>query len=419
MHNGEIPCTLLDTMPRITPLKKAVLDQTDCLIFNQIFVWACIDLNEFEWFQYISSSIDTSIKVRDIDSTQAPIIKHYVACTLEILLGSDATFWNEFLDKNEAPVDKDVFLKVLEFDKDYSLGLLFSLAKLNEVDQDIVLSICNDILFNENLNIKNAPRIIKFRLSDRLLACQFPDSSILFYQASIALGLIDCSKYKKDTLNSKKEVDTGELLLRVCLLIEFNILRTSWQLSSREKNTKSIKIPVPKPSISNERKKELADYYKDKVDNIFFNSGDLHFLTFKVCDKNNTSYLSQFLVYSDKFIKYPRIFTGTQGKLIGNIGASFIEMSIYHHIRNNISFSIYSESDNTETISDKIMHLLKRYGFTTSSRSLYLRHKDYKKLTKDNIKLYTIALYSNPAPITWEHPDEFFLNIFRYKNGTL
>ncbi|MEQ5680868.1 hypothetical protein ABN363_20030 [Providencia rettgeri] len=414
-------------MPAITPLKKIAFDAIDALHVGQIVMSFVYEEPPEVWYHLILGLIDEILEQQGMTGKQAEITKHYLLANLEICLSFDDRYLSslvEHFEKNNAdgaPWDEKKIKQSVEYDNNFTLAILSNIAEYNGVDVKFVHKIVNNLIEDKELALSTMPFFVKYRLTERCYAFEYPDAALSFYHELVSRKIISCEKYSRNIDKHAKEPESelSLLFIRAGLLFELKMLQRSINImiSTDKKNT--IVFPNLDPKVSDTDRKMIADYYKRLIDAFLLKERSDKFVIFQCKEHVSEKNAKLFLKNMSNFYFHKRMFGGTQASWLGELGAFHIEASRWDEPNK----AIYYEADNSLTISEKVKLKLLDYGFSVSARSLYLRHKEINENSYPKIKHYYQFLLKQEYSLPWYRTDsDFYYDLtfeFKERGGSL
>ncbi|MBG5925771.1 hypothetical protein [Providencia rettgeri] len=396
-------------MPSITPLQKAAFDAIDTLHFGQVVMSLIYDEPIEVCYHRILDRINEILKKKGMTGKQAEITKHYILATLEIYLSVDDKYISYILNRSEKnnavdmPDEMTEDGQLIKYIKKYTLRILSKVANLNGVENEFVDQVVENLINDKMLALSTMPFFIKYRLTERCYAFEYPDAPLGFYHELVSRDIISCSKYSCRADNYKKKADSelSLLFIRAGLIFEFRMLQRSINILIRIDKKNTITFPTFDPKISRTDRKMIADYYKRLVDAFFQEEKPDAFYVFLCGEYVSELNARNLLENIDKFYFHRRMFGGTQARWLGTMGVFDIEASRWDEPNR----AIYYEADNSYTISEKIKLKFLDYGFSVSARNLYLRHKEIKRNSYSKIKNYCYFLLEQEYSVPWHDTD--------------
>jgi len=241
---------------------------------------------------------------------------------------------------------------------------------------------------------------------DCCFAIEFPNGPLLVYRELLYLEILSCAKYsvKDDCLTSSYGSKVSDLLVRAGLIFELKIMRERALYFLIGKNKRQLSLVEPAPSMTRRDKRQAADYYKKIIDEIFLDNKDSTCILFTCHSDIGKPEVEMLLKNISKFTIHKRMFNGTQASWLGTLGAFYVAMERSHKSKR----AIYCECNNEGTITDVIVKRLKKFGFTMSSRSLYLRYKYVKKDNYSHIRYYYSMVANLPVILPWNSDSNLY-----------
>lgn len=396
-------------MPAITSLKKIAFDAIDALHFDQIVMSLVYEEPPEVWYHDILGLIDAILEQKGMAGKQAEITKHYILANLEICLSFDDRYLSSLVkhfeenNADDAPWDEKKIKQLVEYNNNFTLVILSKIAEENGVDGKFVDKIVKGLIEDKELSLSTMPFFVKYRLTERCYAFEYPDAALSFYHELVSREIISCKKYSRNIDKHVKEPESelSLLFIRAGLLFEFKMLQRSINImiSIDKKNT--IVFPNLDPKVSDTDRKMIADYYKRLIDTFLLKERSYTFVIFQCKEHVSETNAKLLLKNMSKFYFHKRMFGGTQASWLGELGAFHIEASRWDEPNK----AIYYEVDNSLAISEKIKLKLLDYGFSVSARNLYLRHKEIRKNSYPKIKHYCDCLLEQEYSVPWYYTD--------------
>ncbi|MGF1725197.1 hypothetical protein [Photobacterium nomapromontoriensis] len=392
-------------MARLSPKHHAALDILDYLHFYDVLTSVFINQQQVDSYNTVLSVVEGLLSEHAITGRQAEITRHYLLCGLEIILGQDDGHYQRLQAfHGEMSVSEEQVNKITQFNIQFSLALLSIIAEKNGVDRTLFLSSMDQLIANPDIAL--IPPVIRQRLVARCCSFQFPDSALQFYQQLIERDVMASQKYRPVLASGSDDAQTQAeyAFLRAGLVIEFEILRLSTHSMMAKNQQDQLVIELPQAHIPLEQRRNMATYYKHVIDIIFDPSASQSFILFNAAKPFDKHDIEIFLQNVSRLLNRKRLFNGTKGRWIGTLGALLVEKQK----RLMPEQAIYCECDNAETASEHASQILKQLGFSTSARSLYLRHKAFKKQQYQQMRFYSLCTSGAPFAWNWDMEDTFY-----------
>lgn len=359
-----------------------------------------------EWYSRILNSLKIKLSEAGIIGIKAEITKHYLLSTLEIYLSYDSkTFlheenFDELFSPNKKIHDKTVNIKqYVKGARALSIGMYHLCARYNGVDTKLLTRVVNDLIEDKELSLSTMPCFIRYRLTECCYALEYSDPPLGFYRELVSLGVISCGKYSYNIDRNVKGNDAvlSLLSIRAGLIFEFKMQQRSQSVMMQSQKADRISFPIPDSTTSRTERKRIADNYKRLID-ISVLEDKINFSAIFQCKEHVSKlHVERLLKNMSRYYFHNRMFNGTQGGWLGTLGAYAIEIGKIANPKKAIYYSV----DNSNTISEKTKEAFVMSGFSVSSRSLYLRHKDIKKAVYPKIKYYAERLVDRRRIIPW------------------
>ncbi|HHR6443368.1 TPA: hypothetical protein ACS773_000103 [Providencia alcalifaciens] len=400
-------------------LKKAAFDAIDTLHFSQVLTNLIYEKSIIEWYHYILFQINGKLNSVGIYGKQAEITKHYLLCALEINWSIDdkfiSTLPEHFEEKNiDRKCHKRMSVEdIVKSKKNISLALLIVVASYNGVDEELFRQVVHDLMSDKALELSTVPVIIKNRLVECCYAIEYPEAPFGFYHELVNRNIIECGKYsrKNDIYKQESGSELSLLFIRSGLLFEFKMLQRAVNVKIFGNCNENSDVEYD-PEMSLTDRNMIVDYHNrivtDKVQN-----GRLFSTAIFLCKEHASERSAEILLKQmNKFYYHKRMFSGTQARWLGTLGAFDIEL----RSREEPEKAIYYEADNSRAISEEIKLKFLNYGFNVSERSLYLRHKAIKKDDYAKVRYYYNLVLNQPGMIPWHLDNKDYYDLgLKYK----
>lgn len=409
-------------MPATTLLQKAAFDAIDTLHFSQIIGFFCGD-KVAEQYRRIIDRINEILREKEIVGKQAEISKHYILANLEICLSIDNKFISDMVENlkennvNNEPYDKEEYKKSVEDKKNHTLSILSIIAGENGIDGGFIKQIVEDLINDETLSLSTLPFFIKYRLTERCYAIEYPDAAFRFYHELVSRNIILCKKYSRKVDKHAPNLDSelSLLFIRAGLFFEFRMFQRAINVMIAMGKNNTITFPTLDPNVSHTERKMIADYYKRLID-IFLLEEKKSTCVFFRCKEHVSGITAEKLLKNmSQYYFHKRMFGGTQGSWLGTLGAFELEIRSLEEPNK----AIYYEADNSHTISEKVRLKFWDYGFSVSARSLYLRDKKIRMEDGggyDEFEHYGLLLMKEGYMQPWYlNHDHYYDSAFKYK----
>ena len=375
-----------------------------------------------EWYPRILGGINGLLQRTGISGKQAEITRHYLLGALEIYLSVDSNYFANMAEYHKESIvdgtsyNREMHEQFAEYARNFSIAMLSRLARENGVDEEYLVRATEELMNDKALALSTMPCLIRYRLTECCYALEYPDAPLGFYRELVSINVIQCGKYSPDSdrMANSSGSELSLLFIRAGLLFEFKMLqRAMAEMISPQKNG-AIVFPDLDSRMPRTERKNIADYYKRLVDIWFLEVQPNSFASFKCKDRVSATDAEQLLKHISRFYFHKRMFSGTQGRWLGTLGAFGIEVSRWEEPRE----AIYYESNNSHTISEKISSKFELSGFFVSARSLYLRHKAIKKDGYSKIRYYYAILDNQTYMIPWYRNDSSYYEMaLRFEEG--
>lgn len=401
-------------MPATTSVQKAAFDAIDSLHFSQVVMsLICADPVAEEWYRRIFGRINSILQKAGITGKQAQIARHYLLGALEIHLSIDRNYFSDTVEHNNkgvdggAPYNRELHEQLVEHNRNYSIALLCNIADFNGVDRELFFQATEE-LFNDKI-LSTIPRFIRYRLTECCYVLEYPDAPLFFYRELVSQGIVLCGKYShhRDQFVKESDSELSLLFIRAGLLFEFKMLQRAVQVITSLNNNGTLVLPVADLRMSCIERKNIADYYKRLVDVWLLEDSPSSFVVFQCKSDVSDLDVKILLKNMSRFYFHKRMFDGTQGSWLGTLGAFDIEVSRWVEPE----LAIYSEGNNSLTISEKIRSKFMESGFSLSARNLYLRHKTIRKNSYSKIRCYYALLLKQPCILPWYLNDNSYYDM--------
>lgn len=392
-------------MPATTPIHKAAFDAIDTLHFTQVVMSEVCKDPIAECYPRIILKINNMLRKVGMAGKQAAIAKHYLLGALEIYLSVDGKLSLAMAEYAEQPETNTFLEESTIYDRstqtasNFSLTMLYAAAENNGVQGEFIDRAVEELVNDQDLELLATPYLIRYRLVECCYALEYADAPLGFYRELVNLGIISCGKYSIniDRYAKKSEPGLSLLFLRAGLLFEFKILQRAVAVMISLKNNNTIALPSPDPRMSSLDQKYISDYYKRLVDDWFMGEGRRSFVSFQCKGDISIKDVEVFLGSINKYYLHKRMFSGTQGSWLGTLGAFDIACELDEEPKG----TVYNESNNSHSISERIRLKYLEYGFSVSARSLYLRYKSIKKEHYSQVRYYCFLLLNQKFMTPW------------------
>ena len=385
-------------MPSTTPLQKAAFDAIDTLHFGNIFSYVRGEIVA-ERYHCILERINGILREKKITGKQAEINKHYILANLEIHLS---------IDKKKCK--KNVKNKINSV-----LSILSKIIDVNGIDGKFINQVVNELINDKTLSLSAMPFFIKFRLTERCYAIEYPDAAFRFYHELVSRNIILCKKYSRKANKHAPNLDSelSLLFIRAGLFFEFRMFQRAISVMMDKNNT--IAFPTLAPDVSHTERKMIADYYKRLIDVFLLEEKKITIVIFPCKEHVSETTAETLLKNMSKYYLHKRMFGGTQGRWLGTLGACELEIRYLEELNK----AIYYEADNSNTISENVKLKFLNYGFNVSAKSLYLRDKKIRKEDGggyDEFEHYGLLLMKEGYMQPWYlNHDHYYDSAFKYK----
>jgi hypothetical protein len=392
-------------MTRLSRIDDTALDILSLLHFYEVLTTIFINKQQINCYNTIHSLIKNILSDHEITGEFAEIFEHYLLCGLEILLGGenddDYPYPKSYYDNSQ--VSEEINKKVCKYRNDFSLATLSILAKENGIDADLFFILLDKL--GNNDYIAKIPPFIRHRLVVQYFSFHFPNSTLLFYRQLIDLRIMESKKYQEKSTNSTKKAKNT---FRAGLVIEFEVFRKEIPFMMGKNNAQmQLVIESPKADITKAQRNKIKSHYKRLSNYLFESKKNALIISFNVSQNKKKEYIEQFLQNvsrSNYYYQQKLLFRSTKASLIGTIGALQIEKQKMEKPK----IAIYCESDNTKTVSNHVSEKLKEQGFYISPRTLYLRHKKFKKKEYLIMQYYNLVISKLSFVFEWSSEDPFY-----------
>lgn len=395
-------------MGRIPTCQSAALDVLDLLFFNQILVFCALDDSEREWLRKIVEDVSFSVRETGAIGLEAECMKHGVLCLLEIMLSDDqekqegamgiSLVWPESLNM-------DVVREVDAYTRDFFQAFLWVLWE--EAHGDVMKPVLQ-IATNLVDQFRSVPATVRYRLSERSLAIEFPMAPLDFVGWAAGADIIFSAKYSSVKLADSLLETQETLATRVGLLCEFAMVRNYMGVQTKAPNVASVALENNATPLSQNTIISLLEqkYRFEKLNRL--PSLRNTFSVFKV-GQEDPDYARAFFSNVGQVCTRYRIWDGTLASWPGALGAAIVEInrqSMHRPVK-----PIYNDLNNTGSITDDVAKLLKKHGFTISARALYQRHHEFSEKVFRQVRTYHNLLKKYGVAFRPHHDDMIFYSL--------
>lgn len=406
-------------MPSTTPLQKSAFDAIDTLHFGQIIRFVYGEVVE-ERYSHIIERINEILREKEITGKQAEINKHYILANLEICLSIDNKFTSDMVENlkenniNNELYDKKKYKKSVEDKKNHTLSILSIIAGENGIDSGFIKQVVENLINDNKLSLPTLPFFMKYRLTERCYAIEYPDAAFRLYHELVSRDIILCKKYSRKADKHAPNLDSelSLLFIRAGLFFEFRIFQRAIGVMMAMGKNNTIAFPTLDPDVSHTERKMIADYYKRLIDIFLLEEKKSTCVFFRCKEHVSGTTAEELLKNMSQYYFHKRMFGGTQGSWLGTLGA--FEFEIRSLAEPNKA--IYYEANNSRTISEKVRLKFQDYGFNVSARNLYLRNKKMRNEGIGEIEHYGLLLMEEGYMQPWYlNHDHYYDSAFKYK----
>ncbi|UOD29820.1 hypothetical protein INH39_31370 [Massilia violaceinigra] len=378
-------------MTKSTPQQGAALNILDWLHFNQALVYAVVGDDDVSWLFSIVERVKAAVAATGKTGVEAEIMKHYVLCYLEIGAADE--------NISDYP-DAAVCEQVLGCNQRYFTAMLRARAHAatgycSNAEMAIAGQLCADV--------KAAPVAVRFRLTERCLALEYPNAArdaLLWFAATNALP---CAKYSKD--NRKRDTT---VLARIGLLCEFELMRQSVRGGRKAKGVgqilfENIAAAIPSP-FDRKLVEQAGALWLEK----FYGTEPISnaWLPFLVDRAFDAEYVGLFLDNVSTRWQRRRLCEGTAAAWAGIIGAFNLVVA---RLNDDATPLYASKNDNAGTLSDAASKSLFRHGLTIRARTLYAHYDQFERSIRPRIADYYANLQSCGSVIPADDEDIWYV----------
>lgn len=398
---------------RVAREQVFALDLLDKLYFNQLLIFCAMDKSERNWLKKITDRIEQCVNVAGYRGTEAEIAKHGVLCLAEISLADDIFDINRTLNVDHPPMDPEIqekYPELKKYFKTYAQSWVvafyrhtknFDLLDVQEIAQDI------------SEDYRDAPAVIRYKLAERCFSFQYASAPIDCLWHFAKYEILNGKKYPKENL-------VGEInrhfMIRLMMLCEFmEIRRHLKRASSRTDLYHTLRELSEKPNYIYTRDK-LIDYSNRR----YFSLADPAQKKKYACfDLNEIESPEQYRIFLDALGRrhaHYRLDSSILGGWLGTLGAA--EVEIIHASPEN-KRSLYTEINNTGTITDSIVKKFQEKGFSITARTLYERRKSLSTHAMPCVKHYYACQKKLDTAINPELDDISYLGVVPQWNAKI
>lgn len=208
-------------MARTTPAKAAGLNLLDRLYRNQMIVDLVFSQDERQALESISSQARSMLEAAQLGGLPLERAIHYALTGLEILAADnieDIADRVELSTQSREALGDHTFLAVMKFSRDAALALHLAMAGHVVGNQQAVIDVVNALAEE----CRAAPAIVRYRLAERALAVEYPDSPL---QVMTWLARMDVVRSAKFNGRDKIQHSLDPVSIRAVSLLELETFR--------------------------------------------------------------------------------------------------------------------------------------------------------------------------------------------------
>lgn len=346
-------------MPKLTDTQNAVLNIMDYLFIQDVESLASFNKVKNSLNADLLSIIDHINSVRRNYGKKAELYKHYVLCSLELMLNLPFEI--------EESIDEDNLNK-----SKFVLDRIIHNVLQNSFDEDEFLDDINN-LFKHFESLKLDKGAI-YKLVRQCLYFDYDNISIVAYKRFIDLDILNTKQYDSSLSTIDKNF-IEDLFFRSMLFIEFDIVKRQFDI---EKDFKDKKIEIDLNSSLEEIESVFSVIRLIKKLQLKTTSG---FQTVFNIDINNRKEVEKYIVSLSEALGHETLFFKNIPSCIGLMGCWFLIHSKETDLERPMYYELFDEKLNKSSCKNpsdnKAREEILKYGFEIKKRTLHSRYIEF------------------------------------------